>query len=322
MSKRLEFKQHWGLSGPHRQTLFGALLPSHIRPVKTRRHTVTLDDGEQLYLFENGPARSPAAPIVLVHGLGGSYQSAYLTRISAKLAQRGHQVFRVNLRGSGEGVHLARKTAHAGCIQDLVNVLGWIQRHSNERAPAIAAFSLGGNILLKLLALLRQFPETRISRAVAVAPPVDLETSCQQITERYRGFYDWSFLRTLRQGLKIRSTLYPDCPHAQLKPFPHTLRDFDDRFTAPVNGFAGASDYYQQSSSKDQLGQITTPTTILIAEDDPVVPVHIFSDVKLSATTTLLRTRHGGHLGYLSARLAQGDHRWMDWKVIELLLES
>ena len=100
------------------------------------------------------------------------------------------------------------------------------------------------------------------------------------------------------------------------------VRDFDDRFTAPVNGFAGASDYYQQSSSKDQLGQITTPTTILIAEDDPVVPVHIFADVKLSATTTLLRTRHGGHLGYLSARLAQGDHRWMDWKVIELLLEN
>lgn len=322
MNVQLDFKQHWGLSGPHRQTILGALLPSRFKPVHTKRHAVTLDDGEQLYVFENGPSTSRAAPIVLVHGLGGSYQSGYLKRITAKLAKSGHQVFRVNLRGCGEGVRLARKTAHAGCIQDLADTLSWIQHHTNNAALAIAAFSLGGNILLKLLTQIRQFPGIGISRAVAVAPPVDLETSCQKITERHRGFYDRSFLRSLRKDLKIRAAMYPDCPHAQLEPFPRTLRDFDDRFTAPLNGFDGASHYYHQSSSKDQLGQITTPTTILIAEDDPVVPVQIFADVKLSTTTNLLRTRHGGHLGYLSRRLAQGDRRWMDWKVMELLLEN
>ena len=320
MSTRLEFTPHWGLSGPNRQTILGALLPSRFRPAHTRRHTVTLADGEQLYLFENGPARSASSPIVLVHGLGGSYQSNYLRRISAKIAQRGHQVFRVNLRGCVEGIHIARKTAHAGCTQDLADALRWIQQHSNDRAPAIAAFSLGGNILLKLLTQMDQFRGIEVARAVAVAPPVDLETSCQKITERHRGFYARSFLRGLRKQLKLRATVYPDCPYVQITPFPRTLRDFDDRFTAPVNGFAGASDYYQQSSSKDQLNQITTPTTILIAEDDPVVPVEIFADVDLSPTTTLLRTGQGGHLGYVSGYLAEGDRRWMDWKVIELLL--
>ena len=322
MIKQLPFRQHWALAGPHRQTIFAALLPSRPKPVDTRRHIVTLDDGEQLYLFENGPATSTTPPIVLVHGLGGSYQSGYLERISAKLALRGRQVYRVNLRGSAEGIHIARKTAHAGCIHDLAEALSWIQLHCSSAALSIAAFSLGGNILLKLLAELQQFPDLTISRAIAVAAPVDLETSCRQITERFRGFYDWSFLKDFRKDLKFRATLYPDCPYAQLTPFPTTLLDFDDRFTAPLNGFAGASDYYEQSSSKDQLAKITTPTTILIAEDDPVVPVEIYADVELSASTTLLRTERGGHLGYLSHRLPQGDCRWMDWKVIELLLDD
>ncbi len=321
MSTRQEFTPHWGLSGPHRQTILATLLPGHFRPTKTKRHTVTLADGEQLYLFENGPV-SKAAPIVLVHGLGGSYRSGYMQRISAKLARQGQQVFRVNLRGTAEGIQLARKTAHAGCTEDLADVLRWIQEHASDAPPAVAAFSLGGNILLKLLAQLDQHPRIDISRAVTVAPPVDLETSCQKITSRHLGFYDRSFLRSLRKHLTLRARVYPDCPYAQLRPFPTTLRDFDDQFTAPVNGFDGARDYYQQSSSKDDLSNLTTPNTILIAEDDPVVPAEIFSDANLSATTTLLRTTRGGHLGYLSGRLAGGDHRWMDWKVIELLLEK
>lgn len=320
MNHQLSFKQHWALAGPNRQTIIGAILPSRFKPNHPKRHAVTLDDSEQIYVFENGPASSNDAPIVLIHGLGGSYQSGYLERITAKLVQRGQRVFRVNLRGCGEGMQVARKTAHAGCILDLANALRWIQNHTNGAPPAVAGFSLGGNILLKLLTQLEQFPQLSISRAIAVAPPVDLETSCQQITQGHRGFYDRSFLRILRKGLKTRAKLYPDCPYAQLKPFPRTLREFDDRFTAPVNGFDGASDYYQQSSCKDQLNRISTPTTILIAEDDPVVPAQMFADAELSDTTTLLRTKQGGHLGYLSAPLTQGDRRWMDWKIIELLL--
>jgi len=319
MKNNLDFQPQWGLRGPNRQTIFAALWPSCIHPPTPRRHIVTLHDGEQALVFENGPADPTLPAVALVHGLGGTYASPYMQRISTKLARLGIRVFRVNLRGCGTGVPLARKTAHAGCSRDLADILSWIQQQTKQPQIAVAAFSLGGNILLKMLTEIQQFPSLNISRAVAVAPPIDLAVSCREISIRHRGFYDRSFLRGLRKDLKKRALYYPDCPWNTLKPFPRTLREFDDRFTAPLNGFKGADDYYQKCSSKECLHQIRTPTTILIAKDDPVVPADCFNDVSLSNTTTLMHTTHGGHLGYLSRRLPDGSYRWMDAKVIEWL---
>ena len=85
--------------------------------------------------------------------------------------------------------------------------------------------------------------------------------------------------------------------------------------------FAGAADYYEQSSSKYQLHEIQATTTIIYADDDPVVPSEVFTDVELSKSTKIYCTTHGGHLGYLSQRLSSGDRRWMDSTVIDLLTE-
>ncbi|HIN53056.1 MAG TPA: alpha/beta fold hydrolase [Alphaproteobacteria bacterium] len=322
MDNVLNFKPHWGLGGANRQTIMGTLLPSRHKPSTPQQHTVTLADGEQLLLYENGPRDCERPNIVLVHGLGGCYTSGYMQRISAKLSHGGRRVFRVNLRGCGEGMSLARKTAHAGCSQDLAHAIAWIQQYTGQRDIAIAGFSLGANIMLRMLAQHQQYPDLSIIRAVAFAPPIDLAYGCQQLSIRNRGLYDRYFLKGLRRNLKRRRSMYPECPYSTLNPFPKTLEEFDDRFTAPLNGFAGAADYYQQSSSKYQLHKIQATTTIIYADDDPVVPSEVFTDVELSKSTKIYSTTHGGHLGYVSQRLSTGDRRWMDSTVIDLLTEN
>ena len=319
MNNVLDFKPHWGLRGANRQTIMGMLLRSRPKPSSPQQHTVTLDDGEQLFLYENGPHDCEQPNIVLVHGLGGCYTSGYMQRISGKLSQGGRRVFRVNLRGCDEGMSLARKTAHAGCSQDLANAVTWIQQYTGQHDIAIAGFSLGANILLRMLAQHQQYPDLSIIRAVAFAPPIDLAYGCQQLSIRHRGFYNRYFLKGLRRNLKRRRLMYPDCPYSTLNPFPKTLEEFDDRFTAPLNGFVGAVDYYQQTSSKYQLHEIQATTTIIYANDDPIVPSEVFADVELSKSTDMYCTTHGGHLGYLSQRQSSGNCRWMDSTVIELL---
>ncbi|MBK95507.1 MAG: hypothetical protein CMJ79_07300 [Planctomycetaceae bacterium] len=314
----LEFTPRRFLSCRHRQTILAALFGGTKPLADTQQHPVDLPDGEQLYVYDDSlPSSegSPDPPILLVHGLGGTHGSAYMTRLATRIRNRSQKVFRMDMRGCGQGISIAKRTAHAGASDDLAQTALWIQNYTGRQSIKIVAFSLSGNILLKLLSELSQYPELQIEEGIAICPPIDLATSSQQITDRYWGFYDYQFIRSLKKGIAERHKHHPDCSWSTMNPFPKTLFDFDNQFIAPLNGFLDAPDYYQQSSSKDRLHRITTPTKILIADDDPVVPSEIFDDAELSDSIDLMRTRFGGHMGYLG----RGGRRWMDDKIIEWL---
>ncbi len=302
----------------HRQTILAALFGGTVDLPDSRQHCLELPDGDRLYVYDDSPVSAESStqpPVLLVHGLGGSHESSYMTRIASRLRQQSRSVFRMDIRGCGKGIAIAEKTAHAGASDDLARTGLWIQRHTQKPSLQIVAFSLSGNILLKLLSELSRYPELQVSQAIAICPPVDLAYSSQKITSKYLGFYDYQFIRSLKKDLAVRRKYHPDCQWSDLSPFPKTLFDFDNRFTAPLNGFSDALDYYHQSSSKDKLAAITAPTIILVANDDPVVPAEIFDDVCLSDSTTLIRTEQGGHMGFL----ARGATRWMDEQIIHWL---
>src|SRR3954467_2870459 len=102
------------LGNPHVQTFLGALLPSPSCPPQ-RKFTVRLDDGDQILLYENWPRswRTGGPIAVLLHGLGGCAAAPNQQRIAVKLLRRGVRVVRMNMRGAGEGVALARGVYNA-----------------------------------------------------------------------------------------------------------------------------------------------------------------------------------------------------------------
>jgi predicted alpha/beta-fold hydrolase len=79
-----------------------------------------------------------------------------------------------------------------------------------------------------------------------------------------------------------------------------TLWQFDDGFTAPRNGYAGAEDYYDSNSSQHFLGRIGTDTLLIHAQDDPFVPAIPYLERKWSKEPklTALLPKSGGHLGF------------------------
>jgi predicted alpha/beta-fold hydrolase len=92
---------------------------------------------------------------------------------------------------------------------------------------------------------------------------------------------------------------------------------FDEAYTAKVNGFDSAQDYYAKSSSKQYLKGIKIPTLIIHAKDDPfMTPAVIPNEEDVSKYVSLEILDHGGHVGFISGTLLKPQY-WLDSKIVE-----
>jgi len=98
----------------------------------------------------------------------------------------------------------------------------------------------------------------------------------------------------------------------------HSVREFDDRITAPFCGFRDAADYYARSSAMHVLGAICRPTLVVAAQDDPFVPFTMFSSAALrgNPNITLVATRRGGHCAFISRESGAGRF-WAEGRIVE-----
>src|SRR4051812_36376426 len=108
------------LRNPHVQTVLASVLNDWQRRLPARSQEVALPDGDRLRLYDTcPPAWQPGNPVaLLIHGLSGCHRSGYLVRLGRQLLPHGWRVVRMDLRGAGQGMALARKTYNAACSAD------------------------------------------------------------------------------------------------------------------------------------------------------------------------------------------------------------
>ena len=280
---------------------------------------VSLADGDALVVHEDSPPQWQSTdPIaVMVHGLGGDHQSGYMVRVTAKLNRKGVRVFRVDQRGCGAAEAVSKKNSHAGRSGDIADVLDWVRANHPQAPLALIGFSLGGNAVLKLMGECKQPLKWNLRSVITVAPPIDLDYCSVNLSRPERRFYDRRFVRKLCRQLRRRCQSVADVDGLPAGCRPRTVFEFDDHYTAVVSGFKDARDYYLQCSSAPLLKSIAIETKILVAEDDPVVPSEIFDGLEDSDYLQIVKTQHGGHLGYLGVKGVDPDRRWMDWRIVD-----
>ena len=149
----LPYRPHPLLRNGHFQTLMLGISYGDRPPYQATEIQVSLDDGESLVVHEEdgGPLPEEAPTAILIHGLGGNHRSPYLQRIAHQLRLAGIRTWRVDLRGSGAGLTLAWRPAHAGSSSDLAAVVHEAHQRYPQSPIRPAGFSLGGNVLLKML---------------------------------------------------------------------------------------------------------------------------------------------------------------------------
>jgi predicted alpha/beta-fold hydrolase len=285
---------------------------------------VRLPDNDCLVLHDNVPRgwRHGQQIVVLVHGLTGSYRSGYMQRIGSDFVRRGVRAIRLDLRGAGKGLALARKAYHAGCSADVRAALEAIHASSPASPITLLGFSLGGNVSLKLAGEAAAQPIAGLRAVAAVGPPIDL-IRCQRLLTLPRNrFYEVHFIRELLRSVRRRARLFPDEPRLRFPPVETmALRDFDDAYTAPMWGFADAWDYYRRASAQPYVPSIRLPTLILTARDDPFIAVEPFEEVSRFTNVETRIVPRGGHLGFIGWD-GTGGIRWAERRIVEWVMHA
>ncbi len=317
------FKVHRLFRNGHAQTIAAYAWPRRIRFYSEQ-------DEERLFEVAPGirvlarcrwqPRRDEHATIVAWHGIEGSTSSNYMLATAEKGFKAGFNIIRVNLRNCGGTEHLTPTLYHGGLSEDLRAVVNELIEKDQVSRMFVAGFSLGGNLALKLAGEYGDDPPLEILGVCAVSPSVDLVASAKLILRGSNWIYQQDFVRRLKKRIRTKHKLYPHLYDTNDLRGVRTLREFDERFTAPAHGFADADDYYYRSSSLRVLDLIRIPTLIIHAEDDPFIPFTPLLDpaVVNNPYILLLAPQQGGHVAFVSADRKNGEDRfWAENRLIE-----
>ena len=316
MSFYKEFKPLLFFSGCHVQTILGSLTNFHKAP-KSKCHFVVLPDHDCLTMEICTPKdwKKSDPTVVLLHGLCGSHKSNYLQRLAKRFYKRGIRSVRLNLRGCGSGRGYSRFLYHCGSGDDVIYALKELKNNWPDSNITLMGFSLGGNIALKLAGDLGVAAKELVVQVIAINPPADLKASVGLIGQSKNQLYEKYFIRLLREDVHYRHHRF-GLPPVNI-PSNMSIFEFDEYYVAPQTGYKSAFEYYENCSAKNVIEKIVVPCQILFAEDDPIIHSDIFQEIELPPNIEVMKTKKGGHLGFIANPFTRTGVRWMDFLLIQ-----
>ncbi len=308
------------LTNHHAQTLYGALWAPAERPLWQRQRWTTPDDDFIDVDILEGANTAPT--LVIFHGLEGSTNSRYVRALAHSARHAGWRVVAPNFRGCSGVINRLPRTYHAGDSAEIHWILSRIHSIYADVPLYAIGVSLGGNMLLKWLGEQKDQALTLLTKAAAVAAPLDLQAVGDHLAQGFNRFYTRHFLTTLKQKAWDKFSQYPGLFDLAATLEARTLREFDNHFMAPLHGFANVDDYWKRCSSKPWLNQIRVPTLLLSAWDDPFLPDGVLPGPQ-QCSDQIVRDfqARGGHVGFVTGRFP-GQIHWMPQRVMCFFLNQ
>ena len=294
------YRPPWWLRGGHLQTVLSSL--RRVEPPFARRERLETPDNDFVDVdhFPLDPQRRADRVAVLSHGLEGHSRRPYMLGMVRALHRDGWDAVGRNFRGCSGEMNRQPGLYHAGQTEDLDLVVRWCAALGYVRI-ALIGFSMGANQVLKYLGEAPERVPSAVCGAVAASVPCDMEGTAEVLSLLSRRPYMAYFLRTLRAKIRLKQARFPELfdlgPLNRIR----TFREFDDIYTAPLHGFASASDYWRKSASLPLLERIRVPALLLNAKDDPFLSPGCFP-VRAVARNPFLKLETpawGGHVGFL-----------------------
>ena len=194
----------------------------------------------------------------------------------------------------------------SGKTDDALEYIDSIKQRFPDAKLFSVGFSLGANMMLKLLGELSE--ASPFTASVSVSAPIKLDLSSNRINKGLSKYYQKYLLKNLNKLLEDKYENHDMKSLIGLKKEDvkklSTLWEFDEAYTAPIHGFDSAQDYYDKSSSAQYLKYIKTPTLIIHSKDDPFMPKEILpTQDEISSSIKLEIYENGGHVGFVDGSI-------------------
>jgi len=306
------------LSNPHLQTILPSLF-RRVTGVAYRRERVDTPDGDFIDLDWSQIGARRAA--IILHGLEGNSQRSYVLGMVKALNRGGWDAVAFNFRGCSGELNRMPRFYHSGDTGDLDLVLAHVASHAEYAKLALVGFSLGGNLVLKYLGERGEHMQPLIGGAAVFSVPCDLASGARKIGSPANRLYMKRFLKMLGEKIRGKASIMPDLisdtGFDKIKDF----EQFDNRYTAPLHGFASAEDYWRRASSKPFLERIPVPTLLVNSADDPFLAAECYpkAEAERNPAFFLEVPGYGGHVGFMAFN--GRNEYWSETRAVEFLNE-
>ncbi len=314
----MSYRPPWWLRNGHLQSIYPSLMRKVDEPHFRRERVVTPDDD---FLDIDWAQQGCGRCVILSHGLEGHSRRPYMLGMARAALDQQWDVVSWNFRSCSGEPNRQLASYHSGETQDLAYVVELALRRGYSEV-ALIGFSIGGNKTLLYLGRERDVVPVPVKAAVVFSVPCDLTSSSAQLAKPVNALYMKNFLRSFREKLGQKAEMYPGQISMQGFDQIRTFQEFDSRYTAPMNGFNSAEEYWAKSSSKPYIKAIRVPTLLVSAKDDPFLTPACFpvNEAEQNPHVFLEAPDYGGHVGFMS--VGENGRYWSEHRAMSFLAQQ
>lgn len=256
---------------------------------------------------------------IIIPGLAGGIQEAPIRATCYTLHKQGHHVVVLNQRGCSRS-KITTPYLYTGLDTDdikfILNKFHDLYSKNIKRQFHAIAYSFGGLQLTNYL--IKEGKDSKLTSAITVSAPWDLNESMAHISRSVSGHYFFEpavsfFLLTLvKNNMKVLSQapeIFTQEKYDALKKRIKNPTDFDDEFTSKLVGMLSSKQYYYAASAAIQIYKIRTPLLVINSSDDPMISTdYPKSDIKQHPWIYMATSDLGGHYSFIKS----DGHFWFN----------
>jgi uncharacterized protein len=331
------FSPPWFLQNGLAMTLYTSLVASQswqrsidLQPIPEQDH-IFKGHGDVPIFGRWAAPQAGRGTVIATYGITGSLDDQWQLEILARKAyRRGYGVVTFDWRAHGKTGELSPTLTSDGIYEgaDYVALAAAAKTLGCPPPYWFMGYSLSGQLALWGAKAAMVLPPDcglepgDIGGVAVVCPSLDSNRSLKYLTADPLGKrLEQSIARSLKRLALRLHQFHPS--HFDLAAIEraNSIWGFDHELVISRLGFASVEDYYAASSPLPFMADLTIPTLIVYAADDPLFSPEIIPDLTQVCAANpkldLLLTDHGGHVGYYSSSAGQrqaGDRdRWWAW---------